>query len=76
MIAEIARLEAENEALRKDAERYRWLRANKFEINPESRDGPSNPMLGAFWFDIWHKAPETHNREGLDAAIDEKIAGA
>lgn len=26
LVAEVARLKAENEALRKDAERYRWLR--------------------------------------------------
>jgi len=31
-VAEVVRLTAENEALRKDAERYRWLRQNEFDI--------------------------------------------
>jgi hypothetical protein len=27
-------------------------------------------MMHAFYFDIWHDRPESHNQEGLDCAID------
>jgi hypothetical protein len=33
---EIARLKSENEAMRKDAERYRWLRESSWYIGPDS----------------------------------------
>lgn len=61
---EIERLRAENEALKKDAERYRWLRGDvpahsmrwaRWRIEHWAREGPS-------WADIrW---------SDLDAAID------
>lgn len=65
---EITRLTEENERLRKDADRYRWLR-NKVKKAPANRDGPSHPQLFFEW-DIWDKSPETHNADGLDSAID------
>lgn len=66
--AEVRRLREENERLRKDAERYRWLR-NKVKKAPASIDGPAHPQLFFEW-DIWDKSPETHNADGLDSAID------
>lgn len=63
-----------NEQDARDAERYRYLREHKFAIQPEQCDGPSHPSLESFNFDVWHKRKDTHNREGLDAAIDAAIA--
>lgn len=58
------------EAAQKDQARYQWLRSKKFFIHPEHQFGPSHPVLGDFSFDIWSENPGSHNREGLDAAID------
>ena len=52
--AELRRLVAEVEALRADAERYRWLRDNKFKHN-----GHCLALIGPI---LWE--------ETLDAAID------
>jgi len=40
-VKEIVRIQAENEALRKDAERYRWLRGNHIfaHVQVEQSDG-------------------------------------
>lgn len=51
----IAELERENNELRADAERYRWLRANKLRYN------------GTAWH--WHPS-EPLFEPNLDAAID------
>ncbi|WP_073667471.1 hypothetical protein [Pseudomonas aeruginosa] len=65
LLDEIDRLKAENEALRKDAARYRWLRERDLET---IRQGgvfagmtPENIVL---------------NLEHLDAAIDAALEGA
>lgn len=63
-IEEIAQLKAENEALRKDAERYRWLR---------SRDSSDDPELNVV---RWARQSSTSatgespRLEELDSAID------
>ena len=62
------------EAAQKDQARYQWLRSNKFFIYPEHQFGPSHPVLGEFSFDIWSENPGSHNREGLDSAIDAAMA--
>jgi hypothetical protein len=62
-----------NEADEKDARRYRWLRANKFGMAPACREGPAFPRL-EFGFDFCAYRPETHNADGLDAAIDAALA--
>ncbi len=54
---EIDRLRAENEALRKDAERYRWLRDDA----PEEWDVTR-------WLD--NETQEIHVQDYLDEAID------
>lgn len=53
-----------------DAARYRWLRENKFGMRRADMDGPACPRLNTFLFDLWAEKPETHNKAGLDAAID------
>jgi hypothetical protein len=68
LAAEVRRLREENERLKADVERYRWLR-NKVKKAPASMDGPSHPQLFFGW-DFWNESPETHNADGLDAAID------
>lgn len=59
--AELRRLDAENKALRADAERYRWLRDegrfNDFRVEQKTNG--------------WMK---THSRATLDAAIDAALA--
>lgn len=67
--SEIERLRAEVEGLRKDAERYRWLRKERFFIREACQYGPAHPMI-SFSYDIWSEKPSTHNSQGLDAAID------
>ena len=65
----IRQLLAENDALREDAERYRWLRKKRFFIREACQYGPAHPMI-SFSYDIWSEKPSTHNSQGLDAAID------
>lgn len=65
----IRQLLAENDALREDAERYRWLRKERFFIREACQYGPAHPMI-SFSYDIWSEKPSTHNSQGLDAAID------
>jgi hypothetical protein len=59
--SEIIKLRAENEALRKDAERYRWLREADFET-----EGIIEIGWGAHEY-------EHLIREELDATIDNAI---
>lgn len=65
----LVQLLAENDALREDAERYRWLRKERFFIREACQYGPAHPMI-SFSYDIWSEKPSTHNSQGLDAAID------
>ena len=65
----LRQLLAENDALREDAERYRWLRKERFFIREACQYGPAHPMI-SFSYDIWSEKPSTHNSQGLDAAID------
>lgn len=64
-----AELEAQIKSLEKDAERYRWLRANSFYIGGGGMEGPDHPMI-RFDFDIWAENRASHTRDGLDSAID------
>lgn len=64
-IAAIQRLEAENEALRKDAERYRWLRG---DCGPHSVRWPRFEVkywTGRWWDDL--------RLAQMDAAIDDAM---
>jgi len=60
----IAELEAERDALKADAERYRWLRQNMTHYNPAEQNGPV--LSGAR---IWYHASD-NTEYPLDAAID------
>ncbi|MBD9573787.1 hypothetical protein IB260_00570 [Pseudomonas sp. PDM23] len=59
------RLKAENEALRKDAERYRWLIASAWYVGPEPR-GDTEAVS-------WHDHNDTMH--GVTAAIDAALEG-
>lgn len=63
--AELRRLDAEVEALRKDAERYQWLR--------DQRQGDWG-ICG--WHDSDEWAWDTRPAEVVDAAIDAAMKGA
>jgi hypothetical protein len=58
----IRRLQAENEALRKDAERYQWLRDNCVD---------NEPMVEGYSYWVRSVHFEFSSKETLDAAIDE-----
>lgn len=60
---DVAKLQAENEALRKDADRYRWLRDN---------DWLTEGLLKIFWS---HEEFEQLIGDELDAAIDAAMKG-
>lgn len=66
--ARIAELEVERDALRKDAERYRWLRENMTyrDLGTTSRDGKLEYPLTRRWYH------DTANQRDatIDAAID------
>lgn len=57
--ADLEKLKAENEALRKDADRYRWLRTNEFNIGSYHPEGEHNHKS---WF-------ENFDDESIDLAI-------
>jgi hypothetical protein len=63
--AEIKRLKAENEALRRDAERYRWLRGEHSRIDPCIKANAKYKLerQSSTWVEI----------HDLDAAIDAAI---
>lgn len=63
-LARIAELERENAELRKDAERYQWLRRRRVFNQPADRDGPGYIEL----------AFQVVNGKSIDAAIDAAIA--
>lgn len=56
-------------AAQKDAERYRWLKANCIKENPASRDGPSYKEL-SFVGEMYSDWKFAIDHVGLDAAID------
>ncbi|HCF4141369.1 TPA: hypothetical protein NIE10_006567, partial [Pseudomonas aeruginosa] len=60
LLDEIDRLKAENEALRKDAARYRWLIASAWYVGPEPK-GDTEAVS-------WHDHNDTMH--GVTAAID------
>jgi len=62
----IAALEGEVEALRKDAERYKWLKEN--HCNDDAGDG-------LLWFRFYSGDDYNGRTELLDAAIDAARAG-
>ncbi|HGK8929234.1 TPA: hypothetical protein ACKAEL_004160, partial [Pseudomonas aeruginosa] len=66
LLDEIDRLKAENEALRKDAARYRWLIASAWYVGPEPK-GDTEAVS-------WHDHNDTMH--GVTAAIDAAIEGA
>jgi hypothetical protein len=66
--AELRRLDAEVEALRKDAERYRWLREADPDAGPAVLQHEMNSWGKWFYVSI--------NQEALDAAIDAAMKGA
>lgn len=73
--AELRRLHAENEALRKDAERYRWLRETRFiwgDFRHISGVNPTAVGLEFGWFPTDAAKPA---RADLDAAIDAAMKG-
>jgi hypothetical protein len=57
-----------------DAERYRWLMANKVGMADACRDGPEHPEL-YMWADLWNERKDLSARERIEAAIDAGIAG-
>lgn len=62
---EIERLKAENAELRKDAERYRWLRVNRY-----ARRESDGVML-----DVFDEDGTLLDSDYLDAAIDAAMEG-
>ena len=67
---EIERLRAENEALRKDAERYRWLRDGKsYRVDCINRN--NKPVI--YFIGDRHEASDYS--EQLDTAIDNAMKG-
>ncbi|HCT2526497.1 ead/Ea22-like family protein [Pseudomonas aeruginosa] len=66
LLDEIDRLKAENEALRKDAARYRWLIASAWYVGPEPK-GDTEAVS-------WHDHNDTMH--GVTTAIDAAIEGA
>ena len=60
LLARIAALEAEREALAKDAERYRWLRSNR-------RVGNAKLMM---WATGQGRYDDVSQVDAMDAAID------
>lgn len=64
-VIDTERLKAENEALRKDAERYRWLIASAWYVGPEPR-GDTEAVS-------WHDHNDTMH--GVTAAIDAALEG-
>ncbi len=67
--ADIKQLKAENEALRLDAERFRWMRANWFSIYSGSR-GPDGIVITSG--SCWNKSGRPHH---VDEAIDAAMTG-
>lgn len=61
----IEKLKAENEALRKDAERYRWLLQNWFTMSSEYMGGVSFQTGRSRWSDL----PDEAVSEAIDAAL-------
>lgn len=63
------------EALRKDADRFRWLITNKSGKRRADSDGPECPML-LMYADIWnlqpHRPPADRLVEAIDAALSAK----
>jgi septal ring factor EnvC (AmiA/AmiB activator) len=62
LLARVERLERENEALRKDAERYRWLRDDKNQLSEDDICVSDSSFTAYF-------------KDDLDAAIDAAIEG-
>lgn len=69
--AELRRLDAENKALRPDAERYRWLR----ETHNDSCGAFAVAELGQGDWKVIEEVTETAEHD-LDAAIDAAMAAA
>lgn len=69
MLSELRRLYAENESLRADAERYRWLRETRFiwsDFSYISGVHPTTVGIEFRWFATDSKKP---TRDDLDKAI-------
>jgi len=72
--SEIQRLKAENERLRADAERYKWLRRNTGAIVLHNGEGefafPSHVTLPCSIEDVFEFGPAKHLDDAIDAMKD------
>jgi len=67
MAAHIVKLQADNDALRKDAERYRWLRDVECFVWPSIKRVELDEASSV---SLWIQPDVAMDSEGIDAAID------
>jgi hypothetical protein len=71
--ATVLELIAEVERLRADAERFRWLMANKVRMSRADMDGPGCPTLD-MCADIWNRRSDLSAQTRITSEIDTAIA--